>query len=223
MSRATLCWESPLLRHGYSYLSRESSAFDVSIKWERRFRLRTGYLLPYQCVEADKLTSQSRSTRYVSQTPHWEMIEVSNYAHVELPPFITYVGSRLRQDVTSGWWVAAYSEYVARMAVFALQAVYETQRIWRFSKRVCRHVRQLDLSLVLGSRANYDELLKYVAPIEEFNWGSAAAIAQSQGSGIYGGVGAEYFCTTRGPIHRSPLLKRMRFASIPRLFRLTMK
>ena len=45
----------------------------------------------------------------------WEMIEVSNYAHVELPPCITYVGSRLKQDVTSGWWVVAYSEYLARM------------------------------------------------------------------------------------------------------------
>ena len=96
-------------------------------------------------------------------------MHTSNYAHVELPPCITYVGSRLKQDVTSGWWVVAYSEYVARVAVFALQEVYETQRIWRFSKRVSRYMRQLDLSLVLGSRANYDELLKYVALIEEFN------------------------------------------------------
>ena len=103
------------LRHEFHYLSREGSAFDVAIKGERRFRRRTGYLVPYRCVEADKLISQAKYSRYVAQTPHWEMIEVSNYAHVELPPCITYVGSRLKQDVTSGWWVVAYSEYLARM------------------------------------------------------------------------------------------------------------
>ena len=184
---------SPLLRHEFRYLPHEGSAFDVAIKWERRFRRRTGYLVPYRCVQAAKLTSQARSSRYVAQTPHWEMIEVSNYAHVELPPFITYVGSRLKQDVTSGWWIVTYSEYVARMGVFALQEVYETQRIWRFSKRVCRYMRQLDLSLVSGSRAKYDELLKYVALIEEFNWYFPAATAQSHGSGIYGSSGTEYF------------------------------
>ena len=156
VSQAALCWESPMLRHEFRYLSREGSAFDVAIQWERRFRRRTGYLVPYQCGEAEKFTSQARSSRYVAQTPHWEMIEVSNYAHVKFPPFITYVGSRLNQDVTSGWWVVAFREYVARMAVFAPQEVYETQRIWRFSKRVCRYMRQLDLSLVLGSYANYD-------------------------------------------------------------------
>ena len=163
--QAALCRESPLLRHEFRYLPHEGSAFDVAIKWERRFRRRTGYLVPYQCVEAENLTSQARSSRYVAQTPHREMIEVWNYAHVELPPCNTYVGSRLKQDVTSGWWVVAYSEYIAPMAVFALQEIYETQRIWRFSKRVCRYMRQLDLSLILGFRANYDELLKYVALI----------------------------------------------------------
>ena len=193
VSQAALCWESPLLRHEFRYLSREGTAFDVAVKWKRRFRRRTGYLVPYQCVEPEKLTSQTRASRYVAQTPHWEMIEVSNYAHVGLPPCITYVGSRLKQDVTSGWWVVAYSKYVAGMAVLALQEVYETQRIWRFSKRVCRYMRQLDISLVLGSRTNYGELLKYVSLIEGFNLGSPAATAQSEGTGIYGGIGTEYF------------------------------
>ena len=132
-------------------LSREGSAFDVAIKWERLFRRRTGYLVPCQCVEAEKLTSETRSSRDVARTPHWELIEVSNYTHVEFSPCITYVGSRLKQDVTSGWWVLAYGDYVARMAVLALQEVYETQRIWRFSKRVCRYMQRLELSLVLGS------------------------------------------------------------------------
>ena len=52
-------------------------------------------------------------------------------------------------------------------------------------------MRQLDLSLVLSSRANYDALLKYVALIEEFNWGSPTITARSQGSGIYGSIATE--------------------------------
>ena len=47
-------------------------------------------------------------------------------------------------------------------------------------------MRQLDLSLVLGSHTNYDELLKCVSLIEGFNWGSPAATAQSEGSGARG-------------------------------------
>ena len=53
-------------------------------------------------------------------------------------------------------------------------------------------MRQLALSMVLGSRANYDVLLKYVALIEEFNWVSPAATARGEGSRIYGSIGTEY-------------------------------
>lgn len=51
---------------------------------------------------------------------------------VELPMVSTYCARELH-DPKVGWWMVAYTEFVAKMAGFLLVEVYDIFRLWCLS------------------------------------------------------------------------------------------
>ena len=163
--------DKPLLRAEFRYLRKNDSAFwRVNMRWERAVRNRLGYLVPHQMTEIDLMRASARPSRYVPVTADFQAVEVPLGCCAELPPEVTYLGTELRQNLRSGLWVPFFSGWTARVAVYLLWDVYDTCRLWYLPPTLCSYMRILDLSLPLGSTANYRELLELINVLEHVQW-----------------------------------------------------
>ena len=86
-----LMFQRPLLRADFRTVRKSlNREFCQMIKWERSARSRTGYFVPYQCVEVDRIAAGARRERYV-RVPEWfDGWEVCRGMQVDLPPVLTY-------------------------------------------------------------------------------------------------------------------------------------
>lgn len=94
---------------------------------------------------------------------------------------LTYFSSHLVNDPYCGLWVVAFTEFIAKMAVFLLWDAYDVYRIWYLRPLARQYARSLDLSLVLGSRANQEDLRHLLDVMDQVNWEQVPAEQQQRG------------------------------------------
>ena len=131
---SALCWEQPILRFEFRYISKYDpvrSGFTEFVRFERRSRSQTGYLVPNQMIEIDRVSVRARASRYVVVPGHWREVESPPEGFFfELSPAKTYLGTHLINDPFSGVWVIVYSEWTARFGAHVLWEVYDGYRLW---------------------------------------------------------------------------------------------
>ena len=125
-----LCFDRPILRAEFCYVRKNhQEQFWDLIRWEPRARSRLGILVPYQMVEAERIHRNHYPSRYVVHTKVWESLEMPRGCLVELPPAITYLGSRFIVYPHIGVWVVVITEWVARVAASILWEAYDIFRL----------------------------------------------------------------------------------------------
>ena len=133
-------------------------------------------------VEAERIHRTHYASRYVVATRVWESLEVPRGCLVELPPSITYLGSRLIADPRRGVWVVVITEWVVRVAAFTMCEAYDIFRLWYIPPAIRGYAKKLDLNCVLGSRENANEFSRMVAKVEEINWEQVPANKHKRGN-----------------------------------------
>ena len=183
---AALCFDRPILRAEFRYVTRNQTArwyWDM-IEWERKARSRVGYLVPYQCTEVDGLRPTHREGRYVPLHRHFENVEVPRGCLVDLPPVLTYKGVEMMNNPRSGPWAVFYSEYAARAAAFILWEVYDRYKLWYLSETLRGNIRLLKLDYILGSPGDAEELLELLDVIDSIDWSAVPAAWAQRGSRV---------------------------------------
>lgn len=79
---------------------------------------------------------------------------------------ILCLGSRLRNDGNSGFWVLMYTSLAASCARHFLWDTYEYQQLWYFSSVLCAMIKVLNLSVFHGDQTSTDELIRLVSIVE---------------------------------------------------------
>ena len=103
----------------------------------------------------------------------WERFEVAQGCNSELPTVFSYKASALMRR-ESGYWVVAFTEQACKVAAFLLFDVYDSLRLWWVSTTLIAAMRGLDLSPVLGSQANVDELHRLLDVVESVDFTTVA-------------------------------------------------
>ncbi|PXF39464.1 hypothetical protein BWQ96_10849 [Gracilariopsis chorda] len=88
---------------------------------------------------------------------------------LELLPALNYVGSAVTNDPFAGYWVVFYTDFIAKIAVRVLWDVYHTYGLWYICPTALGYARQLDLSFVLGSRANQETFRRLLDVIDHLS------------------------------------------------------
>ena len=181
--QSLLGFTRPLLRAEFRFMRRHDSDFWRQLKWERRFRSRSGFLVPYQMVEVEMIREESREGRYVRIPSHFREWEVPKGFGADLPPVLTYAGSRLIDSPSSGVWAVFYTEWVAKVACALLWECYDSLRLFWVSPQMRHYMKAINLSRVLGSPQNYEDLLSLLEVIEETDWASVPIANRCGGEG----------------------------------------
>ena len=164
----------PVLPAEFRYISRRDPAYEGKkyleyLRFERSLRGKYGYLVPYQCLEFVEFHASSRATRYLPVPKDWVEWEVPLGLAVELPSVLTYMEQRLRESSDVAWPIF-YTEWTVNCAASLLWEAYSTHRLFWIPPYVRRGIRHLNLTWLLGSKRNADELLELVALIERIRW-----------------------------------------------------
>ena len=172
---AALCFDRPILRADFRYVRRYEVASDFweRVKWERRTRSRSGYLVPYHCIEIDMVRRNARRSRYVAVPSAFSRgeVEVPRGFLADLPPVLSYKSSELIMNSSeTGLWVVFYSEWTAKVAASLLWEAYDHFRVWFLPPSLRQMMRDLDLAFVLGSTSNYRDLMHFLTVIDETDW-----------------------------------------------------
>lgn len=69
-------------------------------------------------VEVDMVCHRARIGRYVPISDHWSLFKVPRGFAVELALVLTYLGSHLVNGLYCVLWVVAFTEFIAKMAVY---------------------------------------------------------------------------------------------------------
>lgn len=194
--QAAICIPKPLLRVEFRYLTRRSKFSLEYIADERFARSLWNLAVPYHCPQAFTMNRDARRRGFCRFPDGWKRYEVAQGCLVELPPAVSYIPSRL-MNRHSGYWVVMYTDFVCRTAARVLSDVYDCLRLWWISPATIAACRALDLTSVLGSQANVDELLELLNVIEntDFEYRPAAqSLRYSVGSHCLGrtGDGADF-------------------------------
>ena len=102
---------------------------------------------------------------------------------MELPPSITYLGSRLIVYPRSGVWVVVITEWVARLAAFHIVGRLRHISIVVHPTSYTRLREKMDLSFVLGSREIEGEFRRMIATVKEIDWERVPANQHKRGNG----------------------------------------
>ena len=171
------------LRAEFRFLDRvrHMDGFHRQLKWERRARSRFGYLVPYQNGEIERMTQRAREGRFVNLPMHWQDYEIPQGFYCELPPVLTYLGSKMINRPDSGFWTIFYTEWVAKLAATFLWVAYDSYELWCLPPAVCEGMKSLSLGSVLGNPHNAEDMLDLLEVVEQTNW-EEVPIAQSRRS-----------------------------------------
>ncbi|PXF40232.1 hypothetical protein BWQ96_10055 [Gracilariopsis chorda] len=120
-------------------------------------------------LEIDCVRFRSSVGRYISILRHWNEIVSPHGCAVELLPALNYVGSAVTNDPFAGYWVVFYTDFIAKIAVRVLWDVYHTYGLWYICPTALGYARQLDLSFVLGSRANQETFRRLLDVIDHLS------------------------------------------------------
>lgn len=87
------------------------------------------------------------------------------------PLVITYLGSVLICDRNYRIWVFVVTAWAAKYDEFLFWDVYENFRLWFVPPLVRRYIRDLYLSVALGSGVNYREVVEILDVVHAIDWG----------------------------------------------------
>ena len=119
-------------------------------------------------LEIQNVLRSARRSRYVAVPDGWYHYEVPHGLAVELPWVVTYLGTRLFSP-TSGVWTVFYTEWCAQVAAALLWDTYDNCRIFWIPPAVRAGIRAVDLTEVLGSPDNYQDVLRFLTVIDQVN------------------------------------------------------
>ena len=184
-----LAFQQPIIPAEFRYTPRRTSEYMGeqqldNLRWERKQRSRLGYLVPYHMLEIGNIIGSARRTRYVSIPADWINWEVPHGLAVELPWVVTYLGVHLALTPSSGLWVVFLSEWCAQVAMALLWDTYDNFRLFWLPPVVIAGIRAVNLAQVLGSPANYRELLHLLREIDQINWSEVDPSNGTKPSGV---------------------------------------
>ena len=164
----------------FRYAQRNNKYWSM-IRWEREARSRTGFLVSYHNVEIDAIRINKRDRLYVPVPIQWQQIEAPEGLRVEMSPCLAYAGCQIMRNLrTSSMWRVLYTEYIAKMAGAWLWEMYDTYRMFHLPTRAVFLMRMLDLSPVLGSTANAEELRALLDVMQSVDWDNPSVVPLGQ-------------------------------------------
>ena len=89
----------------------------------------------------------------------WNLFEVAQGCNSEVHTVFCYKMSALMRH-ESGLWVVAFTEQECKVAAFLMFDVFDSFRLWWVSPTFIVAMKALDLSFVLGSQVNVEELYR---------------------------------------------------------------
>lgn len=98
-------------------------------------------------------------------TSLWKLIEALRGFYAKLKLGCTYKAEEL-PDENSGWWVEAYTEFIARTLTFLLLDAYDHLHTWVVSRDKCRLARELNLEPISWSMNNVTKAMHIVGVVE---------------------------------------------------------
>lgn len=165
VEQSAMLLDGALLRIEFRYV-KVPPIFKEYCRHERKARSSHGLAVPYQCLTLYSMKRSECSSRWPEVTANWRDVEVPQGCFANLPAMFSYLGSEMIDDPESGWWVFAFTEWAVRVAVFLLQEVYDTYRVWAISPTLIGFIRKLDTSVPLGCGTNVEELRSLLDVIE---------------------------------------------------------
>jgi len=167
--QAAICFDRPLLPMEFRYLTKNTGYWLHQVPDERFARSLWNLAIPFFCPQAWEMTRDARRRGFSKLIEAWERFEVAQGCNCELPTVFSYKTSALMRR-ESGYWVVAFTEQACKVAAFLLFDVYDSLRLWWVSPTLIAAMRGLDLSFVLGSQANEDELYRLLDVVESVDF-----------------------------------------------------
>ena len=85
-----------------------------------------------------------------------------------MPPLLSYVSvEMIDYFATTSCWVPFFSEWTGEVSTTFLREAYDGFRLWFLPTALRLAMREMDLSFVLGSPSNYQELLRLLNVIDQ--------------------------------------------------------
>lgn len=169
--QAAVLYKKSFLNPGFRWVKKQNIPFWTStVRIERRFRSRLGVLVPWHNDEAEFIKNTQLPHRYIRLPTWWSRWEVPQGCWADLGPTPAYLGTRIIQDPSSGWWSVVLTEWVTHVAAFLLWEVYDTHRLWWIPYMVLESILYLDLSIPLGGAANYAEVRDLMEVLSRVSW-----------------------------------------------------
>lgn len=146
----------PQPRAEFRYSKRTGTYCHEKIRQERRSPSLLGYAVPYQASTAYAFRQGELDRSLVKLPRLITRIEVHQGCYVELAAEVSYIGSYLKEQENSGWWLIFYVSELIKISAWILQDVNDTYRLWGLSPRCILWLGQLDgsLEIALGTRYN---------------------------------------------------------------------
>lgn len=141
-------------------------------KDERRWRKIYGYLVSHERKDIKLIEREYLSQMYTSAPPDWGELELPEGFFAMLPPILAYQTRHLTQVNNSPFWAVFYSEWAASVAAAWIWEIYSECRLWHLTPTLFRMIHQLGgkLSIPLGGRANYEELVDWLSILKIIDW-----------------------------------------------------
>lgn len=163
--QAAILVQRPLLRCEFRYISRRADYGLVHVPGERWARSFWNLAVPHHCPQIEYMNRPARRRAFVRLTETFFNLEVPQGCAVGTPAICSYKSSEMvHRD--SGWWVVFYTDFACKAAQFILTDVYDSLRLWYLPTPLIAAIRSLDLSDILGSQGNVDELHRLLRVIE---------------------------------------------------------
>lgn len=153
--------------------NREVRTCDVQLaKDERRWRKVYGYLVSHERKDIKFIEREYLSQMYTTAPPEWGELELCEGFHALMPPILAYQTRHLTQVENSPFWAIFYTEWTASVAAAWLWEIYSECRLWYLPPLLIQLIHQIGgkLSVPLGGRANYEELIKFLGIYKTINW-----------------------------------------------------
>ena len=169
VSQEALMLNRPQFRVDFRFEQKRSVYWKEYTRDERRARSVTGLAIPYQCLGQHQMTVECKNAAWPGLTTTWGRLEVPRGCNSELSPVFTYYPEPLR-DPRSPFWIIGYTDHAAKSACWLLQDVYDRFRLWCFSSDLREAIRELDLTAVLGSKHNQDEVHRLLTVMDNTDY-----------------------------------------------------
>lgn len=132
-------------------------------------------------VEVEAIANEARKGRYVAIPSHFRECETPHGFFADLPPVLTYLGSKLIGKPHSGVWCIFYTEWIAKVASILLWECYDSFRLFWVPPKIRNGIRELHLTQVLGNPHNEIEVRSLVEVIDNVDWASVPSANRCRG------------------------------------------